>query len=304
MRTATGALRRVGVEVEFMGIGVRDAVAVLAAELGGVVIEEDPHAASVLNSRIGDLSVELDLRHAHPQRHAETLPWRLGRRGAALLGRALGPFVARELITSPLPIDRLGEVDRAVEILRRSGAGGQGGDLGLHFNVDTPSLDAATVTAFLKAYVLLDPWLREVTRGRPGDRSGLPGAYPADYVRRIVMPEYRPDLTALADDYLAANLTRNRGLDLLPVLLYLDKARVRRILPREKIAGRPVFHYRLPVAHVGVEGWSIAEDWLRWIVVERLACDADALRVLGRAYVGFQGSEAEWVRYVEGFTTR
>src|SRR4051812_34065351 len=76
-RTGRGTLRRVGVEVEFMGLSVREAVAVLAAGLGGVAIEEDPHAATILNTRMGDLKVELDLRHAHPQRHAETLPFRL-----------------------------------------------------------------------------------------------------------------------------------------------------------------------------------------------------------------------------------
>jgi hypothetical protein len=296
--TDRGTLRRVGVEVEFMGLSVREAVAALAVGLGGVVVEEDPHAATILNTRIGDLSVELDLRHAHPQRHAETLPVRLGPWGAALLGSALGRFVPRELITAPLPMDRLDDVDRAVAILRAAGATGQGSGLGLHFNVDVPALDAATIAAYLKAFLLLDPWLRHVT----GEK--LPAPYPVDYARRVLVSDYWPDLPTLADDYLAANPTRDRGLDLLPLLLFLDRARVRHLLPREKIAPRPVFHYRVPQAFVGVEGWSIAGDWRRWIAVERLADDDGALRALGQAYAGFQGSEAEWVRYVEAFATR
>ena len=90
-----------------MGPGVREAANALAAGFGGIVVEEDPHAVTVRGTRLGDLTIELDLRHAHPQRHRRTLPVRLGRRSAALLGFALGRVVPRELITAPLPLDRL-----------------------------------------------------------------------------------------------------------------------------------------------------------------------------------------------------
>jgi hypothetical protein len=73
----------------------------------------------------------------------------------------------------------------------------------------------------------------------------------------VLAPGYRPDLAGLAGDYLAANPTRDRGLDLLPVLLHLDPARVRAALPREKVGARPALHYRLPRARVGEPGWGI-----------------------------------------------
>jgi len=49
---------------------------------------------------LGNLSVELDLRHIHPTRHPN-LDVGLGSRGAAILGTLVSPFVPRELITAP-----------------------------------------------------------------------------------------------------------------------------------------------------------------------------------------------------------
>lgn len=301
-RTADGAPRLVGIEIEFMRLGAGRAAHALAAGLGGHVAGEDAHAFRVLGTEFGDLAVELDLRHAHPQRHRHMLPlplpFRLGRRGAALLGHMLGAAVPCELITRPLPPDRLPDLARAVGILRRAGAGGPrlplAGAPGLHFNVDVPRPDATTLTASLKAFLLLDPWLRRACAARPGRPASLPPRYPEDYVRRIVEPGYGPPLPRFTDDYLAANPTRDRGLDLLPVLLHLDEARVRARLPNEKIGGRPAFHYRLPQAHVGEEEWTMAPDWNRWVAVERLAGDDSGLAELGRAYLGFRGGGESW----------
>jgi hypothetical protein len=295
-RTASGAPRRVGVEIEFMGISARAAAEALRLGLGGTMVELDPHAFLVQGTRLGDLEVELDIRYVHPQEHGATLPIHLGPTMAAWVGSALRGVVPRELITGPLPMARLAEIDEAVDLLRRAGARGRGttwfGSLGLHFNVDPPQLDAVTLTSALKAFVLLEPWLRRETAGaQTGRRAFLAAPYPAAYARRILDPGYWPDLTSLTDDYLAANPTRDRGLDLLPVLLHIDEARVRKKLPYEKIGGRPVLHYRLPQAHVATPGWSIAPEWNRWVAVERLAADPDRLAALGRDYLASGGAE-------------
>jgi hypothetical protein len=294
--------RRIGVEVEFTGLSARAAAQALGAGLGGTVAEEDPHALLVRATRLGDLTVELDIRYAHPQRaYGTTLPLRLGPRTAAWLGSALSGIVPRELITAPLALDQLPGVDQAADVLRRAGATGHGttrfGSLGLHFNIDPPDLGAGTLTATLKAFLLLEPWLRhETSRAEPYRPSFLPAPYPADYVRRVAAPDYQPDLATLAEDYLTANPTRDRGLDLLPILLHLDEGPVRARLPREKIGARPVLHYRLPQAHMGKPSWSMAPDWNRWAAVERLAEDPDRLMALGWAYQGFGGTEEAWVQ--------
>ncbi|HEV7368927.1 amidoligase family protein [Arenibaculum sp.] len=304
LRVADGAPRRVGVEIEFMRLGAARAARALATAFGGTVVEEDPHAFRVPGTALGGLAVELDLRHAHPQRHADTLPLRLGARGAVLLGRLLRPVVPCELITEPLALHRLPEIDGLVAALGRAGARAAGvlpvETPGLHFNVDVPRLDAATLATHLKAFLLLEPWLR---RAGVGGRRGGAGRFPDDYLRLVVDPGYRPDLVRFADDYLAANPSRNRGLDLLPVLLHIDEPRVRALLPHEKIGRRPAFHYRLARARIGEEGWSVAADWNRWVAVERLAADASMLAGLGRARLGFRGGEDDWGRQVEAAVT-
>jgi hypothetical protein len=279
--TAHGSLRRVGVEIEFLGPSAQVAAEALAHDLGGSCQAEDPHAFKVSGTHLGDVLVETDLRHVHPDRHPE-LGLKLGRRMAAWLGTVASPFVPRELITTPMPIARLPEMDTVVASLQSAGAYGRGAvlwdALGLHFNIDPPRLDAATVTAFLKAFLLVNDRLRrETVRGSFRRALALPPDYPQAYKQRVLDPDYWPNLPKLTDDYLAANPTRKRALDLLPLLAHFDEERVRSVLPHEKIGSRPVFHYRLPHAHLSDPAWSIMPDWERWLLVERLASDLEKL---------------------------
>ena len=163
--------------------------------------------------------------------------------------------------------------------------------LGLHFNIDPPRLDSITVTAFLKAFLLVsDDLRREIARGSLRLALALTPDYPEAYKRRVLDPDYWPDLTNLTADYLAANPTRKRALDLLPLLAYLDEERVRSVLPHEKIGPRPVFHYRLPQAHLSDPAWSIMPDWERWLRVERLATNPEQLSRRGKAILSHQAA--------------
>ena len=202
------------------------------------------------------------------------------------LGTASEYFVPRELVTRPLPFNRLPLVDRAVQMLRTAGARETGpAAFGLHFNVEPPRLDAETITAILKAFVLLNDWLRRESRPRRlSHRIGFGRHFPPAYVRRLLAADYWPHIDDLIGDYLAANPTRNRDLDLLPLFLHFDEQRVRAQLPNEKIGQRAVLHYRLPTARVSQPGWSIAAEWNRWIAVERLAANQARLSRLAAAY--------------------
>jgi hypothetical protein len=277
MLRADGMARRAGVEVEFLGPNARAAAAALARDLGGTIEFEDPHAFSILGTRLGDLAVEMDLRHVHSARHPD-LSFRLGPRGSALLGSLASPLIPRELVTAPIPFDLLPGVDDALASLRSVGARGSGAlflaSLGLHFNIDPPSLDPITLMAFLKAFLVLSDALRRRTaRGSPRLLFALPPDYPQAYKERVLAPDYWPSLPDLTADYLAANPTRKRALDLLPVLAYLREEQVRSALPKEKIGRRPAFHYRLPHAHLSEPGWSILPDWSGWLAVEQVAAE-------------------------------
>jgi hypothetical protein len=297
LHAQNGKPRQVGVEIEFLGPSARISAEALVRDLGGALVAEDPHAYKVRGSRVGDLAVDLDLRYVHPQRHPG-LGFGLGNGrgisfgpgGAAWLGVAASPVVPRELITAPLPFARLHEMDDVLASLRGVGARGRGAilldALSLHFNIDPPSLDTGTVTAYLKAFLLLESrFRRDIARGSRWLARVLPPEYPAAYVRAVLAPDYWPDLPTLAADYLRANPSRKRALDMLPLLTFLDEGGVRAVLPHEKIGRRAVFHYRLPLAFPGEAGWSVMPDWRRWLEVERLAGEREALGAMGRDWL-------------------
>jgi len=298
-----GRIRTVGVEVEFVGPSAEQTVQALQKELGGEVIMEDPHAFALRGSDLGDMSIELDSRILHPGKQgkpAEGIVPRI----TAWFGFAASYLIPCELVTAPVPVDRLQNFDRVLTILRELGAKGtQDGPFyafGLHFNPEVPRRDAQTLAAFMKSFVLLNPWLRrEVAPDTTRDLLGFADPFPADYIRKVVAPDYWPDIPTFIDDYLSANPTRNRDLDLLPLLLHFDEGRVRTVLPNEKINGRPTFHYRLPDARVSDPGWSIAPDWNRWVAVERLAADRSRLDAVGSAYLAFEGEDKSWANVVE-----
>jgi hypothetical protein len=284
-------VRRVGVEIEFLGLSARDAALVLARHFGGATDAEDPYAYRIQGTRLGDLLVEMDLRHIHPRRRRETLMLRPGARTAALLGAVLSPVVPRELIVPPIAVQCLPDIDRAVLTLQTAGARGCGvvllDSLGLHFNIEVPAGDAAAVTSCLKAFLILEPRLRrEIAQGSPRRRLAMPPPFPESYRRRVLDSAYWPEMPILMSDYLAANPSRRRGLDLLPLFAHLDEERVRAVLPREKINPRPVFHYRLPQACLAVPSWSIMPDWERWLAVEALATDQAELLARSRVALG------------------
>jgi hypothetical protein len=298
-----GQVRTVGIEIEFVGPSAERTVQALQEAFGGRLIEEDPHAFALKESAIGDLNVELDSRILHPGKQAGTQRGVLPKI-AALFGFAARYLVPCELVTAPIPIDQLQELNRILTVLRGVGAKGtQDAPLyafGLHFNPEIPRQDAATVTAFMKSFALINPWLRrEASPDTTRNLLGFADPFPTEYVRRIADPDYWPDIPAFINDYLSHNATRNRDLDLLPLLHHFDAKRVRAILPNEKINGRPTFHYRLPDARVSDPGWSIAPDWNRWVCVERLASDRAKLNAVGSAYLSFEGEDKSWANVVE-----
>ncbi|UOK69354.1 amidoligase family protein [Ancylobacter polymorphus] len=274
--TRDGQARLVGVEIEFTRLSERGAAQCLSALIGGTVEEEDPHAFRLTGSRLGDIGIELDMRHVHPGREGPAR--RLGPL-SLWLGAVVSPLVPRELITGPLPVERLSELDGVVQALRTAGARGEGviltDSLGLHFNVMPEATDAGTLLRLLQAYLVSEPALRQATLTSGLMRFHAPPPYAADYVRRVLSADYRPDLATLCADYVAANPTRKRSLDLLPLFLELFPDIGHRI--SGKVKPRAVLHYRLPLAYVGRPGWSLAADWNHWVAVEALADDPGRL---------------------------
>src|SRR5690606_7323313 len=108
--------------------------------------------------------------------------------------------------------------------------------------------------------------------------------FPPAYLRQVIDPHYWPDQSQLIADYLQANPTRNRALDMLPLFKHLSEQQVQATTTDPLIKARPALHYRLPNSLVDHPGWGIAGAWNDWLQVESLADDSERLNACCRTY--------------------
>jgi len=283
-RTTSGRPRLVGVEIEFAELDVAESAAVVAAALGGEVRRRTEYEYDVAGSSLGDVAVELDsslLKKMALEREGKDESW-LERLPGDVLAAVSRQFVPLEVVTAPIPIDRLGETEALVTALRDAGARGTEASplfgFGVHFNVEPPGLEASELLAYARAFAVLERWLRlEVDVDDTRRLAWFIRPWPRRYVQRILAADYAPGLETLIDDYVERNPTRNRAFDLLPLLAHLDEPRVRAVVDDPLLSPRPAFHYRLANSRVGDPSWSLADEWAHWVAVERLANDPDRL---------------------------
>ncbi len=276
-----GEPRRVGVEMEFSGLG-EDVAARLVAGLWGGEIHRDPLGDWLaVGGRLGTVRIERDTALAPD-----------GAEG--LVRGALGELVPVEIVTAPLRMAALPEVDALVVALRAAGARGNGAGLGhafgLHLNPEIAGRDAAAIVPVARAFALMEDWLRASDPLDPMRRV-LPfvDPWPRRLVDALAAEGADWSLDDLASAYLALSPTRNRGLDLLPLLSWLDPDRVRAAAPEVATrAGRPTFHYRLPGSRLEDPAWSVAYEWNRWVLVERVADRPALLETLAEGWRGYR----------------
>ncbi|GGO54633.1 Putative amidoligase enzyme [Roseovarius pacificus] len=281
--TATGAPRRVGVEIELGGLDEAHVARLCADTLGGHAVQEDSHIWTVHDTCIGTLEIYLDifLRKVTKTKLRDL---------ALDIGREVVPV---EIVTQPLDMDGLVRLDGLNAVLRKAGAlGSRAGwafGFGVHLNVQIASDSDADILRPLLAYALIEDWLRAA---HPIDDSRrlLPftDPYPTEFVRALI--GLGPDGTAHAAMvlYLHHTPTRNRGLDMLPIFAHFWPERIAQAIS-DKTSARPTFHFRLPDCLIDDPDWSIAQEWQRWVLVERVAADAALLERLSREWLDDHG---------------
>ena len=281
--TAEGDIRHVGVELEMGDIDIDSLSRLVADHVGGTVEKRSRYVHTVTGDPAGDWEVELDF--AYLKNKTEAPADDLGELAEDILRFGAEQIVPLEIVSPPLPIDRLPEVNELIDRLREAGASGTGGGLsyafGLHLNPETPATDAATITHHLQAFLCLFDWLKKRAKVDMTRRlTAYIAAYPADYVRLVVDPAYTPGEADLIDDYLAFNPSRNRALDMLPLFAHLDEKRVRAKVADKRVRSRPTYHYRLPNCEIDRPGWGSHEAWADWVMLERVAAEPEKLAAL------------------------
>lgn len=304
-----GSRRLVGFELEFSGLTLEQTADALRSSLGGKLkqvsaVEQVLHVESS-----GDFTVELDWDYLK-RKAAETArkEQQEDEEWIEKLSQAAALLVPVEVVCPPIPITDLDSLEPMITALRGAGAQGTEESLlaayGVHINTEVPTLDAATLSSYLKAFALLQWWLVEahevdVTR----KVSPYIDLYPEAYVKQMLC-NANPSMEDLFRDYLEHNASRNRALDLLPMLAEIDGDRVRRAVDDPRIKARPTFHYRMPNCHIERLDWSLAEPWNTWCVVERLSHRSDDLEALSRAYLDADRpilgvSRSGWVEFLD-----
>lgn len=295
-RNRSGDIRRIGVELEFSGLKLAAAARIVADYVGGSLEEHGRYETQVTGDAAGPWKVELDFEWlkelGRRQRDPSAALTPIEEAGEDILRSASEWLVPVEVVSPPLSMERLGEVDTLIERLRRAGAQGTSGAwlyaFGLQINPEVPATEADTLLRYLQAFLCLAEWLQQRADIDLARRlTVFVDPFPKNYVRRVIDADYHPDLPGLIDDYLEANPTRNRALDFLPLFLHLDTGRVRRIVTDPRVKARPALHYRLPNCEIDRPGWGLHAVWSDWLQVEHLAAEPDRLRSLCAAYVEF-----------------
>ncbi len=294
-----GRLRAVGFEIEMQGGELLPLARAVAEIFGGELIAFNSFVYKILDTPFGDITVELDSSVLKDERYKRFLKEvgvdadELGVAGIVekTLAKIAGTFVPHEIVLPPIPLDRLGVIERLESALRRRRVKGTKASLlyafSLQINVDIPSSEPRILIDYLKAFLLLYDWLFKVSQIDLTRRlSPYINEFPAVYCRRALDPAYGPDLPNFIDDYLKHNPTRNRPLDFLPLFAFLDEARVRRHpVEQHLVKPRAAFHYRLPNCQIDDPQWSAAVEWNRWVQVERLAAAPDKIAAMSRDYL-------------------
>lgn len=314
VRNQAGGERRVGVELEFTGLGIERIGGILRRSLGGEIHPHTPYEQSVRDTALGEFRIELDYAYLKRlgRRGDDDAPGDLERLSEDMLAAVAKRVVPFEIVSPPVPLSRLGELEPLIAGLREAGAKGTAESpiyaFGLHLNPELPALNAATVLAYLRAYAVLFDWLRRESNVDLSRRI-FPyiQPWPRDYVTLLLRPDYAPDVDALVADYLAHNPSRNRALDLLPLCAHLAPDRVAAAVDDDLVSARPTLHYRLPNCEIERPDWRLAAPWGHWLSVERLAADRERLDRACAAYRehldgALGGLLGDWARAAEAWT--
>lgn len=311
-----GKERSAGYEFEFTGVEMEDVAKMVKNLYGGSINRVSTYEFEVLETDFGTFSLELDAQLLRDKKYEtylntigidiksfknlSTIEDRLKKMASSVV-----PF---EIITPPLPISKMGQLNRLLDGLRKWKAKGTGSSFfyafGLHINPEIPDDSAESLLNHLQAYVLLDPWIRKDADINISRRlTPYINEYKEDYLNLILNSGYKPDLKGLIRDYFRFENSRNRPLDMLPVFMHLQPDFTHNLLDEELTKGRPTYHYRLPNCSIENPEWTLADEWNRWVLVEKLASDQKSLEQYSGAYFKMKkdtllGFEQKWIKLI------
>ncbi len=308
-----GEARHVGVEIELQGIPVQQLANVVRDAIGGSIHKISRSEFEVDVPDQGSYRIEVDYALLKELAREEADTQLDNNPSKELVIEALDTvssiLVPCEIVSPPIAMEALGEpMDAIVEAARAGGAKGTGVSIayafGVHLNIEPPDMQAGTILAYMKAFVCLFDWIAWAGKVDFSRRvTPYINPFPPDYRKLILAADYHPDFQKLISDYLEHNATRNRAMDMLPLFSSIDEKTIADAVDDDRVKARPAFHYRLENSCVDESGWSIENAWNRWLKIEQLANDQEALdelssELLADAERALHSVDSQWRKRV------
>lgn len=302
-------MRRVGVEIEFTGLELAEASELIGDALAVKAEEVSPHEHHFRENNSDPWRLEVDfllLKRLSRKQSDDDNDDALRKLAINALDAVASIATPLELVSPPLAESRLPELDKLVTALGTAGAVGTGESainaFGVHFNPEA-SLDPVSVASHIKAFLVLHDWLKARDSTDLARRiTPYIDPFPEAYEQQMLQSDFWPAAPQLIEHYLEHNPTRNRALDLLPLMAQIDPQRIEACVDDDLIKARPTYHYRLPNSRIGEPGWSLLDPWRDWLTLEQLAANSAALGKLAAARLAyldqslFLRREDDWIK--------
>ncbi len=298
-------IRNIGFEIEFSNIDIEKILEILEKDFDFEVKKVNNYFYK-LGSQYGDFVLELDFELLTKQKLKKSVKNLSKMVGINIsqedieyienfIGELSKDIVPYEISTPPLPLDKIYIIENIVEKLTKNNAKGTTHKVyyafGLHINVEVISLHVDSLLSYLRAYMILQDFINKDAKVDLARKiTPFIDNFQIDYIKYILDENYSPSIEDFINDYIKFNPTRNRSLDMLPILGYINEKQVRKLLPNEKIKPRPTFHYRLSNSMVGETNWRVLDEWNRWILVENLANNKELLADISKEYIKYLDS--------------
>ncbi|GAA4435846.1 hypothetical protein GCM10023188_28240 [Pontibacter saemangeumensis] len=322
LHNANGEIRKVGLELEYANVNIEDSVRIIQQLYGGKEQVKHRFSREVTGSRIGDFSVKIDLKLLNEKTYKEPLDKlnihlqdiRIGDETLEdeveeVLERVVNKVIPYEITTPPVPATELRQFEKLRQALYEHHAKGTEAFItnafATHINPEVPAPDAETILRYLRAFLLLYPWLLE--KGETDfarKMTAFINPFPDEYATLILPSSYQPDIDTLIEDYHRLNPDRNRPLDMYPFFAAVRANKISAYTDLGNVKARETFHYRLPNSWVSRPDWTLAQEWNNWITVEELANDPERLAEMSRRYLTLKqetllGFAGKWTKETE-----
>ena len=285
-----GNVRKVGFEIEYTGLRPLESASIIVRCFGGEAKVIDEYETRVVGSKYGDFAIYLD--SVYLRRDSKEYIFKQEDFFKDFIYTLSELVIPYEIVTPPVPMTYLQEIEDFRQELKTAGALGTSASIlyafGMHINIEAFSLETEDILNVLRSFVLLQDYIIETIEvDLTRKLTWFIEPFSKEYIDMILDSSYKPTFEEFSNDYIFYNPTRNRALDLLPLLVFIHPSLQQKLLP-QKLTPRPAYHYRLPNSKIDEEEWSIAYEFNQWSLVEKIAYDKEKLFDLMQEYKEFE----------------